>query len=658
MKKILPIAILLFLFSIYLLPFAKAIDISQCLFPLTENETYVLTKNITLNCVTGVCFIPANNVVIDLNGHTVSISGSNCNFINTDLAGSTTNNLTIKNGKVFVDSGYFVAGVSNPITNLKVENVEVSANPITIWINGNYGYIKNSKLTATLHGVRIGPEGNYWTTSCTEFYGGTCGNCYDIWTEGNHNRIRGKYDYIYNTGSNNTFTYEDCYSPVTCFDINTSGTYTLTDDIYATKDPCIVINSSDVVLDLNGHTIQGRSGMTWGIASQPSVPIPFTNITIKNGKIDSFSEYGIIFSYVNDSVLDNLEITRSRYGIRLFQGNGINITNSAIWNNQYGVRIDGVSKNFYVGNNWFYNAITDFDVSAGALWNSWIIKNQFGNVSVNLTCCTNTTIRVFPFPPFNVTTCLIPCNRYYDGAVRNFDCYSCEYNDFVGNFYYAIDQDATHKSAMNNRFIKETYGRYPETQSNGLFLDSSSKNNWGCGIQGYVFDSGVNNTFVADCPSTLYPNETTRYCLEEFICIDSKTVGYKMPDCSVSIVTVCKDLCSNGKCVSIPTQAPTEISPFQPAVNTTPFAEVGAGWLAPFFTPFFFVTIFILGISAMVTKKVTEYGGGEYAGAVFLGSLLLLVIYLTVSGFYPAWIGIVFIIIAGFLFAKFVIGLI
>jgi hypothetical protein len=146
--------------------------------------------------------------------------------------------------------------------------------------------------------------------------------------------------------------------------------------------------------------------------------------------------------------------------------------------------------------------------------------------------------------------------------------------------------------------------------------------------------------------------------LEEFICIDSKTVGYRMPDCSVTKVTVCKDLCSNGKCVSIPTQAPTEISPFQPAVNTTPFAEVGAGWLSPFFTPFFFVTIFILGISAMVTKKVTEYGGGEYAGAVFLGSLLLLVIYLTVSGFYPAWIGIVFIIIAGFLFAKFVIGLI
>jgi hypothetical protein len=102
----------------------------------------------------------------------------------------------------------------------------------------------------------------------------------------------------------------------------------------------------------------------------------------------------------------------------------------------------------------------------------------------------------------------------------------------------------------------------------------------------------------------------------------------------------------------------TTIQPFQPVVNTTPFAEVGAGWLTPFFTPFFFVTIFVLGISAIITKKVSEYGGGQYAGAIFLGSLLLLIIYLTVSGFYPAWIGIVFIIIAGFLFAKFIIGLI
>jgi hypothetical protein len=651
MKNILTIAILLFLFSIFLLPFAKAIDITTC-GSLTENNYYKLQNDITFYCLSYACFEPADNVVIDLNGHTVNISGSNCNFINTDLRGNATNNITIKNGNVFVDGGYFVAGVLNPITNLKVENVKASADPITIWTTGSYGDIKNSNLSATVWGIRIG--GNYWTTSCTEFYG----ELYDdIWTEGSHNRIRGKYATTYDTGSNNTFTYEDCYSPVTCFDINTSGTYTLTGDIYSTKDPCIVINSSDVILYLNGHKIQGRLG-TRGIFAQPSVPIQLTNITIKNGKIDSFSEYGVMFNYVNDSVLDDVEITRSRYGIRLFYGNGINITNSAIWNNQYGVRIDGVSKNFYVRDNWFYNAITDFDVSDGALWNSWIIKNQFGNVSVNLTCCTNTTIRVFPFPPFNVTTCQIPCNRYYDGAIRNFDCYSCEYNDFVGNFYYAIDQDATHKSAMNNRFIRETYGRYPETELNGLFFDSSSKNNWGCGIQGYIFDSGVNNTFVADCPSTLYPNETTGYCLEGFICIDSKTVGYRMPDCSITKVTVCKDLCSNGKCVSIPTQAPPEVSPFQPAVNTTPFAEVGAGWLTPFFTPFFFVTIFILGISALITKKVTEYGGGEYAGAVFLGSLLLLVIYLTVSGFYPAWIGIVFIIIAGFLFAKFVIGLI
>lgn len=101
-------------------------------------------------------------------------------------------------------------------------------------------------------------------------------------------------------------------------------------------------------------------------------------------------------------------------------------------------------------------------------------------------------------------------------------------------------------------------------------------------------------------------------------------------------------------------QKPT-IAPEVALVNSTLLTEAGAGWLAPFFTPLFFSTIMLIGISGLVTVAISKYsGGGEHTPMVFgLIALVMIAIY-GILGIYPSWLVIVLIIIASFIFAKMV----
>jgi hypothetical protein len=92
-----------------------------------------------------------------------------------------------------------------------------------------------------------------------------------------------------------------------------------------------------------------------------------------------------------------------------------------------------------------------------------------------------------------------------------------------------------------------------------------------------------------------------------------------------------------------------------PLVNETALREAGAGWLVPFFTPLFFSTIMLIGISGLVTVAISKYsGGGEHTPMVFgLVALVMIAIY-GILGIYPSWLVIVLIILAGFIFAKMV----
>jgi len=97
----------------------------------------------------------------------------------------------------------------------------------------------------------------------------------------------------------------------------------------------------------------------------------------------------------------------------------------------------------------------------------------------------------------------------------------------------------------------------------------------------------------------------------------------------------------------IPTTIPPEQSTPITSINTTEWEELGYGWATPIFTPFFILTIFAVILSAFVASRF-----GSYSGLVFSVSLILLISVFTLLGLYPAWLSIVFIIIAGFITAM------
>jgi hypothetical protein len=84
-----------------------------------------------------------------------------------------------------------------------------------------------------------------------------------------------------------------------------------------------------------------------------------------------------------------------------------------------------------------------------------------------------------------------------------------------------------------------------------------------------------------------------------------------------------------------------------PAINKTEWHEAGYDWALPFFTPLFIVSFVIAVVSGVIARI-----GGMTVGGI---AGLLMVLVLTLFGIYPAWLGIVFIIIAGFIITKFVI---
>ena len=93
-------------------------------------------------------------------------------------------------------------------------------------------------------------------------------------------------------------------------------------------------------------------------------------------------------------------------------------------------------------------------------------------------------------------------------------------------------------------------------------------------------------------------------------------------------------------------------------VNEAQLKNLGVGWMAFFFTPIFFATVMLIGISGFITLAIAKYGGGQFAPAVFIVISMTMVAIYGISGIYPAWLVIVLIILAGFIFAKFIIGII
>jgi len=440
--------------------------------------------------------------------------------------------------------------------------------------------------------------------------------------------------------------------PIQCRNI--TDTFVLDKDVYADTEPCFWISSSNVDFDLNGYTIYKNVSSIplsrTAIYVMPNNSTPLNNVTIRNGEITDFNLgfASIDVGYTNNLTLVNLDIhDNNEIGIRITHGYDNNITNNNIYDNQYGLELQDVSNNYLIQNNYFNNVNKDLDISNGILTNSFVMTNRFGLTNVfGQSCCSNQTIWIFPYGNIQTTTCVMPCGVWYSNAQVSIDCYNCNSNDFVGNYHQA---NVNFRSSNSNRFVRETFAHLPNN-TYGLTLDGNCNNNWGCGCEGYVFDNGNNDSFVTSCPVYLYPNETTGTCSVGWKCVNSNTVGYRLPDCSYTNIQGCNlnKICVDGECVA---SSPTSN---QNATVFTPFTNFGS--VSPvltivdfIFTPFFLLTMAMIGVSAMVSNYI---GGDNSKGTIFMVICLLFMILYTVSGIYPAWIGVTLIVLVSFVLAK------
>jgi parallel beta-helix repeat protein len=118
-----------------------------------------------------------------------------------------------------------------------------------------------------------------------------------------------------------------------CAELNVPGeTYYLTQDIIdSSADVCMSITADNIILDCQGHTIDGIGTIfTNGICVYRSSPT-ITNITIKNCILTDW-DYGIYFHYSDSNTLLNITVS-SNSGIYIEYSDYITIKDSVIQNN-------------------------------------------------------------------------------------------------------------------------------------------------------------------------------------------------------------------------------------------------------------------------------------------------------------------------------------
>ena len=123
-----------------------------------------------------------------------------------------------------------------------------------------------------------------------------------------------------------------------CSDITSPGTYTLNQSILdSSTSYCINISANNVVLDCQGHTIDGNDLADYGIYILRSSE-QTTNITVKNCVVTDWDSANIYLKYANGNTITNVTANSSPdNGFYLYYSDSNTISNStANSNNQNG----------------------------------------------------------------------------------------------------------------------------------------------------------------------------------------------------------------------------------------------------------------------------------------------------------------------------------
>jgi len=132
-----------------------------------------------------------------------------------------------------------------------------------------------------------------------------------------------------------------------------TGDFVLANDLRCAGD-AFVIKVDNVVLDLNGHTLNGpgMGPQTWPNPQLDSVGVRVgghANVTVRNGTIDGFST-GVYFVDMVRSSIEGIYSQHNRYGFYIQASTGIAIRRSTAFANIYGLHLQESSNNVVQGN--------------------------------------------------------------------------------------------------------------------------------------------------------------------------------------------------------------------------------------------------------------------------------------------------------------------
>jgi len=163
-----------------------------------------------------------------------------------------------------------------------------------------------------------------------------------------------------------------------CGVITTSDTYILTQDIIdSSAYYCMDIQANNVILDCQGHIIDGI-GRGYGIyVVRSDTWAIVTNITIKNCVLTNWS-YGLYFYFSSSNIMKNITVSSNGYGITIYKCSSNTITDSVVNSN-------GVGLNFWYSDadliyNNIFNNTNNFLIDNPPGWgaNYWNTTKQPG----------------------------------------------------------------------------------------------------------------------------------------------------------------------------------------------------------------------------------------------------------------------------------------
>ena len=287
------------------------------------------------------------------------------------------------------------------------------------------------------------------------------------------------------------------YSPYT---ISQPGSYIVVKDLTTAQDlDCIDINTSDVSIDLNGHTLYG-AGTTAG-SSGNGIKDNLTganNITIYNGTIRGFRLYGILLYGVNVRV-ERLNCYANKLSGIYLSNSGL-VTNCNIsYNGLYGIYCSsgGVIRNNTITNNGSYGI---YGLSGCVITENHVSNNQSAGINA------------------------------LDATVTQNYVYSNQGNGIIAD-YCLVEKNNVDSNKFNG--IYGSYNRIVNnfSQNNGTF---SGKGGLGSGINGNNDNTIENNTLWTNDTGILITG-TANYL-----------AGNRLRNNTVSIITSAGNTLGNG----------------------------------------------------------------------------------------------------------------